>query len=88
MNNSNLDNFSNLIKYITIVHHTHGNIRVKFDPKILDEIKGDSLELERYIKAIDGIKEIKINKIAKSARILYDKSRFSKDEFESIFDLK
>lgn len=60
-------------KYFAIVHHIKGRIRVRVNPKIKEIHKSVSLEdIESLPRKINGIKNIKINKVIGSVTIEYD----------------
>lgn len=64
--------------YFTTIHHTPGRLRVKIDKSILDEVQNISLDdITQLPQQIDGLNEIKVNKIMATATILYDKTIFS-----------
>lgn len=59
--------------YFSKIHHTPGRLRVKIDKAILDEVKNVSLDdITSLPSQVDGLKEIKVNKIMATATILYD----------------
>ncbi len=64
--------------YFSKVHHTPGRLRVKINKAILTEVQDLSLsDITDLPKQIDGLKEIKVNKIMATATIIYDTSLFA-----------
>lgn len=59
--------------FFSIIHHSPGRLRVKIDRRIADAgIKMTPGDIESLQKQIEGIKQVKINKIMGTATILYD----------------
>lgn len=59
---------------------------MKFNTAIISELgDGGTDRLKNLISTILGIKEISVNKIAKSATLLYDKSIYKKESIETLF---
>lgn len=75
--------FFDIIKYFSIIHHTHGRIRLRVDPNIVKE--GYELSyIKTIIKNIKGINDISVNKIIGSVTIKYDKDILQKDFFDDL----
>ncbi|WP_324172920.1 hypothetical protein [Sulfurimonas sp.] len=73
--------------YFSKIHHTPGRLRVKIDKAILDEVKNISLDdIHSLPKYIDGLKDVKVNKIMATATILYDASIFAPTIWNDIID--
>ncbi|WP_321779569.1 hypothetical protein [Sulfurimonas sp.] len=73
--------------YFSKIHHTPGRLRVKIDKAILDEVKNISLDdIHSLPKHIDGLKNVKVNKIMATATILYDASIFSPTIWNDLID--
>lgn len=73
--------------YFTIIAHTAGRLRVRVNSKIVKE--GENIELkdiEDLPKKIDGIKDIKINKVIASITILYDPEIFNPKLWEDLIN--
>lgn len=67
-----------VIGYFSLIHSSSGRLRVRVSSQILkvkDKINVD--EVNDAILAIDGIKEVKFNKIMGSITILYDENKIS-----------
>lgn len=80
-----LDRLGELSRYIEIVHHIPGRVRLKFNPAILKELGDEGVkQLENFESVVQGIKEVKVNKMAKSATISYDKQTLTPDFFEQL----
>lgn len=63
--------------YFSKIHHTPGRLRVKIDKAILGEVQNISLsDITELPKQIDGLNDIKVNKIMATATIIYDKLIF------------
>jgi len=75
----------NIASFFTIIAHTPGRLRVRVNPEIKN-IEGNlSLEdIENLPKKIDGITNIKINKIIASVTITYDPNVFSPTIWEDL----
>ena len=59
--------------YFSKIHHTSGRLRVKINSAIIKDVKNVSLsDITQLPNQIDGLKEIKINKIMATATIIYD----------------
>ena len=59
------------------MHHTPGRLRVKIDKAIVKDVKDISLsDIQNLPKQIQGLNEIKVNKVMATATILYDASIF------------
>lgn len=79
-----LEAFVSLAKYIHIVHHIDGRVRLKLDTKVLNEpvLKGQGIDL--LVRSIPGVLDVRINKLAKSATVTYDKNIFTMEEVERL----
>ena len=65
--------------YFSVISHTKGRIRVRVNPEItkINEGKDVTLkDIEEISQKVQGIKNIKINKIVGSITIEYDNSIF------------
>lgn len=71
------DEIIHIAKFFSIIAHTPGRLRVRVNPKIKDSGANISLsDIENLPKKIDGIIDIKINKIIASVTITYDPKIF------------
>ena len=70
-----------IASYFTPIHHVAGRLRVRVSSDIKKE--ADSLPLEK-IKQIDGIKNVKFNKLIGSATIEYDHEIFPKKMWDDL----
>ena len=59
-----------LSAHIQIVHHTKGRVRFKIDTKIQNY--SDKIDLANLDKKIEGIKNVALNKLARSLTIEYE----------------
>lgn len=74
-----------LTKYLSIIHHTPNRIRVRISSSIKDEAdKYDKEMLDSLPKSIDGIKNVKVNKLVGSITINYDENIFPFDMWENL----
>lgn len=74
-----------IASYFNIVAHTPGRIRVRVNPKIKDEANNISLkDIEDLPNKINGILNIKINKIIASVTINYNPKIFEPRLWEDL----
>lgn len=77
----------NIASYFTIVAHSPGRLRVRVNPKIKNESNNISIEdIEQLPNKIEGIKNIKINKIIASVTITYDLKVFNPQIWEDLIN--
>mgnify|MGYP003584566372 FL=1 len=74
-----------IASFFSIIAHTPGRLRVRVNPKI-KEAGGSSTiaDIENLPNRIDGIIDIKINKIIASVTIMYDPKIFSPKLWEDL----
>ena len=83
------DEIINIAKFFSIIAHTPGRLRVRVNPKINDSSGNISLsDIENLPKKIDGINEIKINKIIASVTITYNPKIFEPKIWEDLVNQK
>ena len=83
------DEIINIAKFFSIIAHTPGRLRVRVNPKIKDSSGNISLsDIENLPKKIDGINEIKINKIIASVTITYNPKIFEPKIWEVVVNQK
>ena len=83
------DEIINIAKFFSIIAHTPGRLRVRVNPKIKDSTGNISLnDIENLPKKIDGINEIKINKIIASVTITYNPKIFEPKIWEDLVNQK
>ena len=81
----NEKNIEILSAHITVVHHVKGRIRYKIDPKIQSFKNEINIEaFEGLDKKIDGIRQVSINKLAKSLTIEYSHTVFEQSFWEEL----
>lgn len=74
-----------IASYFKIVAHTPGRIRVRVNPKITSESNNITLnDIENLPNKINGINNIKINKIIASVTINYDPKVFPPKLWEDL----
>ncbi len=74
-----------LASYLSIVHHSKGRIRLRVSPSILSEASElDPSLLSNMQEQVDGIIEVKLNKLIGSVTIKYDPNVLSPDIFERL----
>jgi len=79
------DEIINISKFFSIIAHTPGRLRVRVNPKIKDSSGNISLsDIENLPSKIDGIMNIKINKIIASVTITYDPKIFEPKIWEDL----
>lgn len=79
------DEIINITKFFSIIAHTPGRLRVRVNPKIKDSGGNISLsDIENLPKKIDGIINIKINKIIASVTITYNPKVFEPKVWEDL----
>ncbi len=74
-----------IASFFSIIAHTPGRLRVRVNPKIKEA--GGSItiaDIENLPNRIDGIIDIKINKIIASVTIMYDPKIFSPKLWEDL----
>lgn len=68
-----LEPFLAMRRHLEIVHHVPGRIRVRVTTNLFNDVaKVDSAVLDRVLGAIDGIEDVRVNRLAGSAVISYD----------------
>ena len=79
------DEIIKISKFFSIIAHTPGRLRVRVNPKIKELGGAISLsDIENLPNKIDGIIEIKINKIIASITITYDFKIFKPNIWEDL----
>ncbi len=74
-----------IVGYFSIIAHSPGRLRVRVNPKITQNAGNISLsDIEDLPKKIDGIINIKINKIIASVTITYDPNIFKPKLWEDL----
>ncbi len=81
--NENLLLWQRLSPYLSIVHHVHGRIRLRFAPALLAALneRAETL-LQRLQGSLPGIGEVNVNPMACSLTLHYDKARYPKASFD------
>lgn len=86
-----------VLSHCKIIHHTHGRLRLRVLSKIKDEFEnlGDENlkninlnKLDEMIKNINGINNVKFNRVIGSITIEYDKKEFDKDFWHDIIEFQ
>lgn len=73
--------------YFTVISHVKGRLRVRVDPKIQNEVSDVSIDdIKTLPQSINGIKNIKINKIVASVTIEYDNTIFQKEKWDDLIN--
>lgn len=76
-----------IASYFTVIAHVKGRLRVRVNPKIQNEVKDVSIEdIQTLPKSINGIKDIKINKLVASVTIEYDHTIFPKERWDDLIN--
>lgn len=85
MNREDLDKFLIIRRYLTIVHHVPGRIRLRLNKAIKKEMGTiDKSLIDRVIKSIEGIKDVRINALAGSVVISYAANLLKPDWWETL----
>lgn len=81
----NVENLAKIVKYFSPIAHTPGRLRVRLSSKI-KELSGDLNlgSLDEIITKIDGIKNVKFNKLIGSVTIQYDPAIFAPDVWDDL----
>lgn len=76
-----------MASYFTLIHHINGRIRVRVSSKI-KELGGDITlqDIESLPQQIEGIDEIKINKLVGSITIKYNPKVFKKELWDKLIE--
>ena len=83
------DEIINIAKFFSIIAHTPGRLRARVDSKIKDSGGNISLsDIENLPNKIDGIINIKINKMIASVTITYDPKIFEPKIWEDLVNQK
>ncbi|CAD7286752.1 HMA2 domain-containing protein [Campylobacter suis] len=78
-----------IASYFTPVSHTPGRIRVRVSSEIKEFASSENLgSLDEIIQKIDGIKDVKLNKIIGSLTIHYDPKIFAKELWDELLEGK
>ena len=79
------DEIINIARFFSIIAHTPGRLRVRVNPKITQSSGNISLsDIENLPNKIDGIINIKINKIIASVPITYNPQIFKPKIWEDL----
>lgn len=83
-----IKDFIHLIRYISIVHHIPGRIRLKINKSILDEPILKNLEdYTDFLKIkVPGIQTLRINKAALTIIIEYDPQKIPLTRWEQLIN--
>jgi Zn-dependent membrane protease YugP len=83
--------FLEIGKTLTIIHYVPGRIRLRFSKSSLPLIKKFSeidsfkaISVEQFIDSLNGINNVKVNKIVGSATIQYNPDDWNKGMWESL----
>jgi len=83
-----LQDIMELRNLVSIAHHVPGRIRLKLDPGILQHPAAKHLSSLSSAKPEVGLKDARLNILARSLVLEYDTSRISPDEFETFLNGK
>ena len=80
-----IEDIINITSFFSIIAHAPGRLRVRANPKNVNETSNISLkDIENLPTKIDGISDIKINKIIASVTITYDPDVFKPKLWEDL----
>lgn len=72
MTDADLRAFLTLRRHLRIAHHIPGRVRLKVAASVFTELGAvDPSAVERILNAVDGIEDVRINKAAGSAIVVY-----------------
>ena len=81
----NVENLAKVASFFTPISHTPGRLRVRVNPKIKELSSNVNLgSIDETIAKIDGIKNVKLNKIIGSVTIEYDHAVFPKNLWDDL----
>ena len=73
-------------RWISIVHHLPGRIRLRINPKAVTKLEKQSPnKLIGYLKTMPGIKAVRVNAVVGSAIIEYDAKHIFPDQWNRLF---
>lgn len=74
-----------MVPYFSSIHHSPGRLRVRIDAGIVRDAPGVSFAAVAELpERVDGLKQIKINKVMGTATILYDPRRLPPEAWEAL----
>lgn len=74
-----------IASYFTPIHHTSGRLRVRVSSSIKNEAQNINInDIDEMIKRVEGIKNVKFNKLIGSVTIEYDKDIFEKEIWDDL----
>lgn len=87
MNKENLKQFLIIRRHLKIVHHVTGRIRLRLNSSIKKELGSiDKALIDKVIKSIDGIRDVRMNALAGSVIISYSANRLKPDWWETLIN--
>ena len=84
--------FEDIRKHLTIVHHIPGRIRLKFgasiisNPYVKKNINKNNNTLEQIYSIVPGIKNTKVNILARSMVVEYDHAVIEPEVIKELFE--
>ena len=85
--NIQIDTLAQVASYFTVIAHTNGRLRVRVSPQIKEISQNVNLgTLDDTIAKINGIKNVKFNKIIGSVTIEYYHQIFPKNLWEDLLN--
>ncbi len=83
--NEGLALWQRLAPYLSVAHHVHGRLRLRFAPALPAELDERAVALlQRLRHTLPGIAEVKVNPLAYSLTLYYDKARYSKASMDQL----
>ncbi len=87
MTDNDLDKFLALRRHLKIAHHIPGRVRLRAGPSIFTELATiDASVFDRMLQAIDGIEDVRINKMAGSVVIVYAADTVEPDHWHTLIN--
>lgn len=87
MIDTDLDKFLALRRHLKIAHHIPGRVRLRAGPSVFKELASiDHSVVDRMLQAIDGIEDVRINKVAGSVVVVYAPDTVEPDHWHTLID--
>lgn len=82
--------FRRFVQHVRIVHHIPGRVRFKLLDLALDEegkaLLGQAKQFEHALDGIQGVKSIRLNLLARSCTVEYDKAVIPQDAWQDVLE--
>ncbi|MCR4941812.1 MAG: hypothetical protein K5978_03345 [Campylobacter sp.] len=82
-----VEKLAKIASFFTPISHTPGRLRVRVSAKITQDFDANELsKIDSIIAKINGIKEVKFNKIIGSLTVFYDPQVFAQELWEDLLN--